>query len=42
MASDDAGTNRLAPYNPTHETAQSVALDLLALTHGDIFFDLGW
>jgi len=34
-------TNRLAPYNPTHETAQSVALDLLALTHGDIFFDLG-
>ncbi|KAL7527445.1 hypothetical protein ACHAXR_001962, partial [Thalassiosira sp. AJA248-18] len=34
-------TNRLAPYNPTHTTAQSTALDLLNLTSHDIFFDLG-
>ena len=38
----DAGnSNRLAPYNPTHATAQSNALDLLNLTSSDIFFDLG-
>ena len=34
-------SNRLAPYNPTHATAQSKALDLLSLTSSDIFFDLG-
>ncbi|KAL9178599.1 hypothetical protein ACHAXT_001937 [Thalassiosira profunda] len=34
-------SNRLAPYNPTHDTAQTAALDLLMLTSRDVFFDLG-
>eukprot|EP00571_Detonula_confervacea_P014400 CAMPEP_0172302500 /NCGR_PEP_ID=MMETSP1058-20130122/4196_1 /TAXON_ID=83371 /ORGANISM="Detonula confervacea, Strain CCMP 353" /LENGTH=663 /DNA_ID=CAMNT_0013013007 /DNA_START=68 /DNA_END=2059 /DNA_ORIENTATION=- len=38
---NDDNSNRLAPYNPTHATAQSTALDLLALTPHDVFFDLG-
>eukprot|EP00579_Thalassiosira_antarctica_P013873 CAMPEP_0201932496 /NCGR_PEP_ID=MMETSP0903-20130614/29637_1 /ASSEMBLY_ACC=CAM_ASM_000552 /TAXON_ID=420261 /ORGANISM="Thalassiosira antarctica, Strain CCMP982" /LENGTH=632 /DNA_ID=CAMNT_0048472143 /DNA_START=144 /DNA_END=2042 /DNA_ORIENTATION=+ len=39
--STNDNSNRLAPYNPTHATAQSKALDLLQLTSHDIFFDLG-
>lgn len=34
-------SNRLAPYQPTHKSAQIVALSLLKLTDGDVFFDLG-
>ena len=34
-------TNRLAPYNPTHSTAQSKALELLDLQSNDVLFDLG-
>ena len=34
-------TNKLAPYNPTHSTAQSKALELLSLKSNDILFDLG-
>ncbi|KAL7513675.1 hypothetical protein ACHAXN_010927 [Cyclotella atomus] len=33
--------NRLAPYNPTHVTAQSKALELLKLQSEDVLFDLG-
>lgn len=33
--------NRLAPYNPTHTTAQSKALELLKLQSDDVLFDLG-
>jgi len=36
-----SNNNRLAPYNPTHTTAQTNALSLLQLTSTDIFFDLG-
>jgi tRNA G46 methylase TrmB len=31
----------LAPFNPTSETGQQVALDLLQLTSTDVLFDLG-
>lgn len=34
-------TNKLAPYNPTHSTAQSKALELLSLKSNDVLFDLG-
>ncbi len=34
-------SNRLAPYQPTHKSAQIAALSLLNLTSGDVFFDLG-
>mmetsp|Transcript_35650 Transcript_35650/g.65985 ORF Transcript_35650/g.65985 Transcript_35650/m.65985 type:complete len:750 (+) Transcript_35650:90-2339(+) len=40
-SSQEDDSNRLAPYNPTHATAQSNALDLLELTPRDVFFDLG-
>jgi len=40
-AGNNNNNNRLAPYNPTHDTAQSTALDLLALTSRDVLFDLG-
>ena len=33
--------SRLAPYNPTHVTAQYKALELLNLQSNDVFFDLG-
>ena len=38
---DEQSNNRLAPYNPTHTTAQTNALSLLQLKSTDIFFDLG-
>ena len=41
IKNNDTNPNRLAPYNPTHSTAQSSALSLLGLTHNDTFFDLG-
>ena len=34
-------TNRLAPYNPTHQTAIDVAINLLRLQSTDVLFDLG-
>lgn len=34
-------SNRLAPYNPTHVTAQIKALEMLNLQSNDILFDLG-
>ena len=33
--------NRLAPYNPTHESSVDVAIDLLQLQPSDVLFDLG-
>ncbi|KAL7520570.1 hypothetical protein ACHAWX_005286 [Stephanocyclus meneghinianus] len=33
--------NRLGPYNLTHPSAQTKALELLNLTSSDVFFDLG-
>ncbi|KAL3788734.1 hypothetical protein HJC23_012290 [Cyclotella cryptica] len=33
--------NRLAPYNPTHSSAQSKAIELLNLQSNDVLFDLG-
>mmetsp|Transcript_15352 Transcript_15352/g.33170 ORF Transcript_15352/g.33170 Transcript_15352/m.33170 type:complete len:657 (+) Transcript_15352:105-2075(+) len=33
--------NRLAPFSPTHITAQTKALELLRLKSNDVFFDLG-
>ena len=38
---EQSSNNRLAPYNPTHTTAQTNALSLLQLTSTDVFFDLG-
>jgi len=38
---EQSSSNRLAPYNPTHTTAQTNALSLLKLTSNDVFFDLG-
>jgi len=40
-SNSSSNNNRLAPYNPTHISAQGKALDLLQLTTNDIFFDLG-
>ena len=37
---DDSG-DRLAPFNPTHETAIDIAIQLLGLSKNDILFDLG-
>lgn len=34
-------SNRLAPFNPTHEIAIDIAIDLLRLRSDDILFDLG-
>jgi SAM-dependent methyltransferase len=34
-------SSRLAPYNPTHSTAQNKALELLNLQRSDVLFDLG-
>jgi len=31
----------LAPFNPTNETGQQVALELLQLAGNDVLFDLG-
>ena len=33
--------NRLAPFNPTHESSIDVAIDLLQIQSSDILFDLG-
>ena len=40
-SNSSSSNNRLAPYNPTHISAQGRALDLLQLTTNDVFFDLG-
>ena len=37
--SDDG--NRLAPFNPTHESSIDVAINLLQLQPSDVLFDLG-
>ena len=34
-------SNRLAPYNPSHSSAQNKALELLNLQSNDVLFDLG-
>ena len=41
MASSSRDDNRLAPFNPTHESSIDVAIDLLELQSSDILFDLG-
>jgi precorrin-6B methylase 2 len=41
MASSNRNDNRLAPFNPTHESSIDVAVDLLQLQSSDILFDLG-
>ena len=41
MASSSRDDNRLAPFNPTHESSIDVAVDLLQLQSSDILFDLG-
>ena len=38
---DTKENNRLAPYNPTHSTAQMKALEMLDLQTNDVLFDLG-
>lgn len=37
----DDENDKLAPFNPTCEEAQSKAIDLLGLKNGDVLFDLG-
>ena len=41
MASSSRDDNRLAPFNPTHESSIDVAIDLLQLQSTDVLFDLG-
>ena len=41
MASSSRDDNRLAPFNPTHESSIDVAIDLLELQPSDVLFDLG-
>jgi precorrin-6B methylase 2 len=40
-SNDDSDDNRLAPFNPTHESSIDVAINLLQLQPSDILFDLG-
>ena len=37
----DDDDNRLAPFNPTHESSIDVAINLLRLQPSDVLFDLG-
>mmetsp|Transcript_15732 Transcript_15732/g.45350 ORF Transcript_15732/g.45350 Transcript_15732/m.45350 type:complete len:219 (+) Transcript_15732:53-709(+) len=41
VTSTSRDDNRLAPFNPTHESSIDVAIDLLQLQSADILFDLG-